>query len=148
MHSMPCHALHAMQGLRESIPPNFPYFYIQFGYGSGYVHVIDNEEKFDPGFGRQVCMYCIHLCVLFILCIVLEFINEYNILCNLFLCIVPTLCMASSLLHAALAISTWCGLDICMLTCTGISWCMSMPYMWCSPLLFTCRCYVYLDVNV
>ncbi|PNW70985.1 hypothetical protein CHLRE_17g741550v5 [Chlamydomonas reinhardtii] len=44
----------AQKGLRESIPPNFPYFYVQFGYGAGYVHVIDDESKFDPNFGRQV----------------------------------------------------------------------------------------------
>ncbi len=50
--------LPALQGLRESIPPNFPYFYVQFGYGSGYVHVIDDETKFDPNFGRQVRGVC------------------------------------------------------------------------------------------
>eukprot|EP00198_Chlamydomonas_reinhardtii_P011753 XP_001701090.1 predicted protein [Chlamydomonas reinhardtii] len=26
----------------------------KFGYGAGYVHVIDDESKFDPNFGRQV----------------------------------------------------------------------------------------------
>ncbi|EFJ41173.1 hypothetical protein VOLCADRAFT_119773 [Volvox carteri f. nagariensis] len=53
-HAKACIETTAQKGLRESIPPNFPYFYVQFGYGSGYVHVIDNEAKFDPNFGRQV----------------------------------------------------------------------------------------------
>ena len=42
------------KGLRGSIPPNFPYFYVQFGYANGFVHVIDDEQKFDREFGRQV----------------------------------------------------------------------------------------------
>jgi hypothetical protein len=42
------------KGLRGSIPPNFPYFYVQFGYSAGFVHVIDDEAKFSPSFGRQV----------------------------------------------------------------------------------------------
>ena len=46
----------AVQGLRESVPPNFPYLYVQFGYGAGYVHVIDDETKFDKDLGRQVCV--------------------------------------------------------------------------------------------
>ncbi|GFR46090.1 hypothetical protein Agub_g7557 [Astrephomene gubernaculifera] len=53
-HAKACIETSAQKGLRESIPPNFPYFYVQFGYGSGYVHVIDDESKFDPNFGRQV----------------------------------------------------------------------------------------------
>ncbi|KXZ45589.1 hypothetical protein GPECTOR_53g82 [Gonium pectorale] len=53
-HAKACIETTAQKGLRESIPPNFPYFYVQFGYGSGYVHVIDDESKFDPNFGRQV----------------------------------------------------------------------------------------------
>lgn len=42
------------KGLRGSIPPNFPYLYVQFGPSSGYVHVIDDEAKFDRNLGRQV----------------------------------------------------------------------------------------------
>ncbi|GLI66933.1 hypothetical protein VaNZ11_010972 [Volvox africanus] len=53
-HAKACIGTTAQKGLRESIPPNFPYFYVQFGYSSGYVHVIDDESKFDPNFGRQV----------------------------------------------------------------------------------------------
>ena len=44
----------AKKGLHASIPPNFPYVYVQFGYGSGYVHVIDDESQFDAQFARQV----------------------------------------------------------------------------------------------
>lgn len=42
------------KGLRGSVPPNFPYFYVQFGYAKGYVHVIDDVGTFDPAFGRKV----------------------------------------------------------------------------------------------
>jgi hypothetical protein len=43
------------KGLRGSVPPGFPYFYVQFGYaGGGYLHVIDDEATFDRGFGRGV----------------------------------------------------------------------------------------------
>lgn len=42
------------KGLRGSIPANFPYMYIQFGYANGFVHVIDDETKFDRDLGRQV----------------------------------------------------------------------------------------------
>lgn len=44
----------AKKGLRESVPPGFPYLYIQFGYGAGMLHVIDDETKFDKDLGRQV----------------------------------------------------------------------------------------------
>ncbi len=43
-----------MQGLRESVPPNFPYVYVQFGYGHGMLHVIDDEAQFDVQLARQV----------------------------------------------------------------------------------------------
>lgn len=42
------------KGLRGSVPPGFPYFYVQFGYADGFVHVIDDEKKFDPQFGRRI----------------------------------------------------------------------------------------------
>lgn len=42
------------KGLRESIPPNFPYFYVEFGLRSGMLHVIDDVESFDRQFGRRV----------------------------------------------------------------------------------------------
>ena len=43
-----------MQGLRGSIPPNFPYFFVEFGLSVGFLHVIDDEEKFDKDFGRSI----------------------------------------------------------------------------------------------
>eukprot|EP00798_Chlamydomonas_sp_ICE-L_P003126 gene3126-13138_t len=51
----------AKKGLRESVPPNFPYTYVQFGYGSGYVHVIDDETKFDKDLCRQVAIGLLRL---------------------------------------------------------------------------------------
>lgn len=50
---MPIAALLVVQGLRGSIPPNFPYFFAEFGLSTGLLHVIDNEEKFDCDFGRS-----------------------------------------------------------------------------------------------
>ena len=44
----------AEQGLRGSIPPNFPYFFVEFGLSAGYVHVIDDEAEFDRDFGRSI----------------------------------------------------------------------------------------------
>jgi len=42
------------KGLKGSIPENFPYFNVEFGLTGGYVHVIDEEEKFNPHIGRDV----------------------------------------------------------------------------------------------
>lgn len=47
-------SLNALQGLCGSIPPNFPYFFVEFGLSAGYVHVVDDEEKFDKDFGRSI----------------------------------------------------------------------------------------------
>jgi hypothetical protein len=44
----------SQKGLRGAIPPNFPYFHVEFGLGSGFVHVIDNPREFDRDFGRSV----------------------------------------------------------------------------------------------
>lgn len=49
------------KGLRGSIPPNFPYLYVQFSYGNGFVHVIDDENKFDRQLGRQVAIGLLRL---------------------------------------------------------------------------------------
>ncbi|WIA29191.1 hypothetical protein OEZ86_011702 [Tetradesmus obliquus] len=49
------------KGLRGSIPPNFPYLYVQFGYANGFVHVIDDEAKFDKQLGRQVVVGLLRL---------------------------------------------------------------------------------------
>ena len=43
-----------MQGLRGSIPTGFPYMHVEFGLAAGFVHVIDDEAEFDPGFGHTV----------------------------------------------------------------------------------------------
>ena len=42
------------KGLRRSVPERFPYFHVQFGYRHGFVHVIDDEGKWQRGFGRSV----------------------------------------------------------------------------------------------
>jgi len=44
----------SVKGLRGAIPPNFPYFHVEFGLGSGFVHVMDDAQSFDPGLGRGV----------------------------------------------------------------------------------------------
>lgn len=49
------------KGLRGSIPPNFPYLYVQFGPSNGYVHVIDDEARFDRNLGRQVLVGLLRL---------------------------------------------------------------------------------------
>ena len=43
-----------IKGLRSSVPKNFPYFHVEFGMNGGYAHVIDDESKFKPEFGRLV----------------------------------------------------------------------------------------------
>lgn len=43
-----------LQGLRGSLPPNFPYFFVEFGLSAGFLHVIDDEDKFDKDFGRSI----------------------------------------------------------------------------------------------
>jgi Protein similar to CwfJ C-terminus 2 len=42
------------QGLKGSIPDNFPYFFVEFGLSEGFVHVVDDVERFKPDFGRSV----------------------------------------------------------------------------------------------
>lgn len=42
------------KGIRRSIPPNFSYFFVQFGVGGGYAHVIEDSQKFPKFFGREV----------------------------------------------------------------------------------------------
>lgn len=42
------------KGLRGSIPPDFPYFNVEFGLTGGYVHVIDDERRFNRNLGRDV----------------------------------------------------------------------------------------------
>lgn len=42
------------KGLRRSVPLKFPYFHVQYGYRRGSVHVIDDEAKWERGFGRSI----------------------------------------------------------------------------------------------
>uniref|UniRef100_A0A5B6ZK00 Putative CWF19-like protein 2 n=1 Tax=Davidia involucrata TaxID=16924 RepID=A0A5B6ZK00_DAVIN len=42
------------KGLRGSIPKDFPYFHVEFGLNKGFVHVIDDEKKFETNFGLNV----------------------------------------------------------------------------------------------
>jgi len=42
------------KGLRRSIPPHFPYFFVSFGTTKGYGHVIEESKKFSRFFGREV----------------------------------------------------------------------------------------------
>jgi hypothetical protein len=49
------------KGLRGSIPQNFPYFHVEFGLGSGFVHVIDNPAEFPRDFGRGVMVGLLRL---------------------------------------------------------------------------------------
>ena len=51
---MPSWACIDFQGLKGSIPANFPYFHVEFNLVKGFVHVIDDETKFDPQFGRSI----------------------------------------------------------------------------------------------
>tara|TARA_B100000475_G_scaffold186827_1_gene156544 strand:- start:510 stop:755 length:246 start_codon:yes stop_codon:yes gene_type:complete len=36
------------------VPPNFPYFHVEFNMTSGFVHVIDDDDKWRVDFGRDV----------------------------------------------------------------------------------------------
>lgn len=51
----------SQKGLRGAIPPNFPYFHVEFGLGSGFVHVIDNPTEFARDFGRSVMIGLLRL---------------------------------------------------------------------------------------
>ena len=42
------------RGLRGAIPPNFPYFQVEFGMRGGYVHVIDDESRWRVDLPRDV----------------------------------------------------------------------------------------------
>ncbi|CAF90454.1 unnamed protein product, partial [Tetraodon nigroviridis] len=40
--------------IRQSIPRGLPYFAVDFGLQGGFAHVIENEQKFPPYFGKEV----------------------------------------------------------------------------------------------
>ena len=42
------------KGLRGAVPPNFPYFHVEFGMRGGYVHVIDDETRWRRDFARDI----------------------------------------------------------------------------------------------
>ncbi|CAN6336924.1 unnamed protein product [Urochloa humidicola] len=42
------------RNLRQAVPENFAYFHVEFGLDRGFVHVIDDENKFNAGFGLNV----------------------------------------------------------------------------------------------
>ncbi|KAF2296941.1 hypothetical protein GH714_013417 [Hevea brasiliensis] len=44
----------SVKGLRGSVPKDFPYFHVEFGLNSGFVHVIDDEMQFKSTFGLDV----------------------------------------------------------------------------------------------
>ncbi|CAN0892673.1 CWF19-like protein 2 [Linum grandiflorum] len=44
----------SVKGLRGSIPDNFPYFHVEFGLKRGFVHVIEDESRFDRNIGLNV----------------------------------------------------------------------------------------------
>ena len=43
-----------MERLRGAVPPNFPYFHVEFNMKGGFVHVIDDDDKWRVDFGRDV----------------------------------------------------------------------------------------------
>ncbi|KAJ9167336.1 hypothetical protein P3X46_021999 [Hevea brasiliensis] len=43
-----------VKGLRGSVPKDFPYFHVEFGLNSGFVHVINDEMQFKSTFGLDV----------------------------------------------------------------------------------------------
>lgn len=44
----------AAKGVRRAVPPQFPYFYVQFGLGDGLAHIIDSRQDFGDQFARGV----------------------------------------------------------------------------------------------
>eukprot|EP01012_Entosiphon_sulcatum_P034850 TRINITY_DN44258_c0_g1_i1.p1 TRINITY_DN44258_c0_g1~~TRINITY_DN44258_c0_g1_i1.p1 ORF type:complete len:403 (-),score=87.59 TRINITY_DN44258_c0_g1_i1:8-1195(-) len=42
------------QQFQSAIPPDFPYFAVEFGLDGGYVHLIAEENRWNPHFGRDV----------------------------------------------------------------------------------------------
>ncbi|KAJ9129717.1 hypothetical protein P3X46_035302, partial [Hevea brasiliensis] len=44
----------SLKGLRGSVPKDFPYFHVEFGLNSGFVHVMDDERQFKSTFGLDV----------------------------------------------------------------------------------------------
>ena len=49
------------KGLRSTIPANFPYTHVEFGMQGGFVHVIDDESKWNRNFGRNILIGLLNL---------------------------------------------------------------------------------------
>lgn len=53
-HAKTCLSTAPPKGLRGTIPANFAYVHVEFGMRGGYVHVIDDESKWNRNFCRNV----------------------------------------------------------------------------------------------
>jgi Protein similar to CwfJ C-terminus 2 len=42
------------RGIRQVVPKNFPYFYVEWKEGEGYAHIIEDREQFPRDFGLGV----------------------------------------------------------------------------------------------
>jgi len=42
------------KGIRRAVPPNFPYFHVEFGDKGGFAHVIEDSSLFPFQFGTEV----------------------------------------------------------------------------------------------
>ncbi|XP_054727169.1 CWF19-like protein 2 homolog [Anastrepha obliqua] len=42
------------KGLRNCIPKGLPYFWVNFGMGIGFAHVIEDEDRFPPNFALEI----------------------------------------------------------------------------------------------
>jgi hypothetical protein len=51
--SKACLEVPPQKGLRASIPLGFPYAYAQFGWSRAFLHVVDDEARYDAGLARQ-----------------------------------------------------------------------------------------------
>ena len=51
----------SVKGLRGCIPTKFPYFHVEFGYRTGFAHIIDDETKWKVAFGRSIMVGLLRL---------------------------------------------------------------------------------------
>ena len=43
------------KGVRGSLPVGLPYFFVEFGTDGGFGHIVEDQSKFPPYFGKEVC---------------------------------------------------------------------------------------------
>uniref|UniRef100_A0A3Q0R5I1 Cwf19-like C-terminal domain-containing protein n=1 Tax=Amphilophus citrinellus TaxID=61819 RepID=A0A3Q0R5I1_AMPCI len=57
------------KNIRQAVPRGLPYFAVDFGLQGGFAHVIENEQKFPPYFGKvsRYSTSCIFLYFFFFL---------------------------------------------------------------------------------